>query len=68
MHDARVLKNSPIYQCIKNERNPLLLPEVHIIGDFPYPLMINLITSFRDTLISCSITIQYQTQFNLISN
>ncbi|TGZ56626.1 hypothetical protein DBV15_10989 [Temnothorax longispinosus] len=49
MHNARVFKNSPIYQRIINERNPLLLPEEHIIGDSAYPLMMNLMTPFRDT-------------------
>lgn len=49
MHDARVFRNSTIYQRIVNERNPLLLADEHIIGDSAYPLMINLMTPFRDT-------------------
>lgn len=49
MHDARIFKNSPIYQRIINERNPLLLPEEHIIGNSAYPLMMNLMTPFKDT-------------------
>lgn len=49
MHDARVFRNSPIYQHLINERNPLLLPEEHIIGDSAYPLMMNVMTPFRDT-------------------
>ncbi|XP_025157462.1 protein ALP1-like [Harpegnathos saltator] len=62
MHDARVFRNSTIYQRIINERNPLLLTDEHIIGDSAYPLMINLMTPFRDrTFNSCSVIIQYQT-------
>ncbi|XP_025161762.1 protein ALP1-like [Harpegnathos saltator] len=58
MHDARVFRNSTIYQRIINERNPLLLTDEHIIGDSAYPLMINLMTPFRDrTFNSCSVII-----------
>ncbi|XP_032679515.1 putative nuclease HARBI1 [Odontomachus brunneus] len=49
MHDARVFRNSPVYQRIINARNPLLLAEEHIIGDSAYPLMMNVMTPFRDT-------------------
>lgn len=49
MHDARVFKNSLIYQRIINERNPLLLSEEHIIADSAYPLMMNVMTPFKDT-------------------
>lgn len=43
-HDARVYRNSPLYQQI----NELINGEYHLLGDAAYPLSNNLITPFRD--------------------
>lgn len=48
MHDARVFRNSPIYTRMVTENQPLLQPDQHLIGDSAYPLMINLMTPFRN--------------------
>lgn len=48
MHDARVFRSSPIFERIIDQRNPLLTREKHLIGDCAYPLMMNLMTPFRD--------------------
>lgn len=66
MHDARIFKNSPIYQRIKNERNLLLLPEEHIIGNSAYPLMINLVTQFRETGHLTAAQSRYNTKLSSI--
>lgn len=66
MHDARIFRNSPIYQRIINERNPLLLPEEHIIGDSAYPLMMNLMTPFKDTGHLTIAQSQYNTKLSSI--
>jgi len=47
MHDARVFRNSRIFQMLTNQENPLLQHEF-LIGDSAYPLMLNLMTPFRD--------------------
>lgn len=66
MHDARIFRNSPIYQHMKNERNTLFLPEEHIIGDTAYPLMINLMTPFKDTGHLTVAQSRYNTKFSSI--
>lgn len=66
MHDARVFRNSPIYQHLINERNPLLLPEEHIIGDSAYPLMMNVMTPFRDTGHLTNAQSRYNTKLSSI--
>lgn len=47
MHDARVFRNSTLFQKLTDKENPLLQHE-HLIGDSAYPLMFNLMTPFRD--------------------
>lgn len=66
MHDARVFRNSPIYQRIINERNPLLLPEEHILGDSAYPLMMNVMTPFKDTGHLTNAQSRYNTKLSSI--
>ncbi|XP_011149399.1 putative nuclease HARBI1 [Harpegnathos saltator] len=48
MHDARVFRQSELFTQLNNVGNPLLFPNMHLIGDSAYPLMINLMTPFRD--------------------
>jgi len=48
MHDARVFRYSTLYRQIKNTE-PILPPQLHLIGDTAYPLLVNLMTPFRDT-------------------
>ncbi|KAF2894582.1 hypothetical protein ILUMI_11592 [Ignelater luminosus] len=48
VHDARVLRNSPICNSLTNMQDPLLIEHGHLIGDSAYPLMKNLLTPFRD--------------------
>lgn len=48
MHDARVFRNSRIFEMLTNRDNPLLPQEQHLIVDCAYPLMINVMTPFRD--------------------
>lgn len=44
MHDARVFRNSPIFrQLLDNE-----LSNYHIIGDSAYPLLLQVMTPYRD--------------------
>ncbi|XP_072760759.1 uncharacterized protein [Anoplolepis gracilipes] len=47
MHDARVFRNSRLFQMLSDQENPLLREE-YLIGDCAYPLMLNLMTPFRD--------------------
>ncbi|XP_018398475.1 PREDICTED: putative nuclease HARBI1 [Cyphomyrmex costatus] len=48
MHDARVFRNSPLFRKLTDQQNPLLQRNQHLIGDCAYPLMVNLMTPFRD--------------------
>ncbi|XP_024874056.1 protein ANTAGONIST OF LIKE HETEROCHROMATIN PROTEIN 1-like [Temnothorax curvispinosus] len=48
MHDARVFRNSRLFQMLTDRENPILLQRQHLIGDCAYPLMLNLMTPFRD--------------------
>jgi len=67
MHDARIFRNSSIYyQHIKNEKNTLFLPEKHIIGDSAYPLMMNLMTPFKDTGHLTVAQLRYNTKLSSI--
>ncbi|KAB0804394.1 hypothetical protein PPYR_01364 [Photinus pyralis] len=47
LHDARIFRNSPIYNRLVN--NPALLtPQQHLLGDAAYPLLDNLLKPYRD--------------------
>jgi len=48
MHDARVFRQSELFARLNRAENPILPPNMHLIGDSAYPLMINLMTPFRD--------------------
>ncbi|KAB0790770.1 hypothetical protein PPYR_15480 [Photinus pyralis] len=48
VHDARVLRVSPIYAQLTNVMHPLLPANQHLLGDSAYPLMKNLLTPYRD--------------------
>ncbi|XP_018403340.1 PREDICTED: putative nuclease HARBI1 [Cyphomyrmex costatus] len=48
MHDARVFRNSPLYNQIRNAEMPLIPNDMHLIGDSAYPLMQNVMVPFRD--------------------
>ncbi|XP_032671800.1 putative nuclease HARBI1 [Odontomachus brunneus] len=49
MHDAHVFRCSNLYRQLSNAENPLLPPDLHLIGDAAYPLLQNVMTPFRDT-------------------
>lgn len=48
MHDARVFRQSELFAQLNRADNPLLPPNMHLLGDSAYPLMKNLMTPFRD--------------------
>lgn len=43
VHDARVFKNSPLYDALQE-----LPPKFHLLGDSAYPLSASVLTPFRD--------------------
>lgn len=45
MHDARVLRNSPLFTLLTAADHP---SNYHVIGDSAYPLLKTLMTPFRD--------------------
>lgn len=47
MHDARVFRQSPLFESLRNEIN-LIPKKYHLIGDTAYPLLLNLMTPFKD--------------------
>ncbi|XP_067211740.1 putative nuclease HARBI1 isoform X2 [Linepithema humile] len=47
MHDARVFRLSPLFESL-NAINCLIPKKFHLIGDTAYPLLINLMTPFKD--------------------
>lgn len=47
-HDSPVFKSSPLYAKIANPENPLLGQNQHILADSAYPLMIHILTPFKD--------------------
>ncbi|KAJ8979101.1 hypothetical protein NQ317_014113 [Molorchus minor] len=49
VHDARVFRNSPLYNRLIGNPPPHLLPPAqHLLGDAAYPLLPNLLKPFRD--------------------
>lgn len=48
VHDARVLKNSPLYDKITENRDELFPGNTHLIGDSAYPLKDWLLTPYKD--------------------
>ena len=48
VHDARVLKNSPLYRDASLDPNRLFPGDRHILGDSAYPLKEWLLTPYRD--------------------
>lgn len=47
VHDARVFRNSPLYNQITRDP-PLLLPTHHLLADAAYSLMKNVLKPYRD--------------------
>ncbi|XP_053595504.1 putative nuclease HARBI1 [Microplitis demolitor] len=47
-HDASVFRSSTLFTRLADAENPLLRPNQHILGDSAYPLMVNLLTPFKD--------------------
>ncbi|KAK5650044.1 hypothetical protein RI129_001073 [Pyrocoelia pectoralis] len=64
VHDARVLRTSPIYGHLTN--NQFLPQNYHILGDSAYPLMGNLLTPFRDNGHLNEDQIRYNTKLSTI--
>lgn len=48
VHDARVLRNSPLYQDAENSESVLFPESTYIIGDAAYPLKTWLVTGFKN--------------------
>ena len=48
VHDARVLRNSPLYQDAENSKSVLFPESTYIIGDAAYPLKTWLVTGFKN--------------------
>ncbi|XP_025157190.1 putative nuclease HARBI1 [Harpegnathos saltator] len=65
MHDARVFRNSSLFQKLTDRENPLLTHE-HLIGDSAYPLMYNLMTPFRDNGHLPAVHIRYNIRISSI--
>lgn len=49
MHGARVFRNIPLFEKLAYQENPLLPLNSRIIGRSAYPLLVNLMSPFRDT-------------------
>ncbi|XP_050517691.1 uncharacterized protein LOC126892239 [Diabrotica virgifera virgifera] len=47
MHDARVFRMSEIYDCL-TRADPILPPNMHLIGDLAYPLLMNLMKPYQN--------------------
>ncbi|XP_066585635.1 putative nuclease HARBI1 [Prorops nasuta] len=58
-HDAAIFKSSAVYKKLTDVDNPLLPPNLHILGDSAYPLLLNLMTPFKDNGNLTSKQIQY---------
>lgn len=65
MHDGAVFRNSPLFEALTNRQNPLL-GQQHLIGDSAYPLMLNLMTPFRDNGHLPAAHITYNTKLSSI--
>lgn len=66
MHDARVFRNSPLYQRITNAERPLIQEYMHLIGDAAYPLLKNIMTPIRDNGHLTRAEIIYNTKLSTI--
>lgn len=66
MHDARVFRNSRLFEMLTDRENPLLQRETHLIGDCAYPLMINLMIPFRDNGHLPAAHVRYNTRLSSI--
>ncbi|KYN27546.1 Putative nuclease HARBI1 [Trachymyrmex cornetzi] len=64
VHDARVLRNSPLYKNIMNHN--LILPDTHLIGDSAYPLSTFLLVPFKDNDHITVEQMRYNTKFSSI--
>lgn len=64
MHDARVFRNSPLFNATTN---PEIIPNnMHLIGDSAYPLLRTLMTPFRDSGHLTRSQIAYNTKLSSI--
>ncbi|XP_011164982.1 putative nuclease HARBI1 [Solenopsis invicta] len=66
MHDARVFRQSPLFQNISNARVHFIPRQLHLIGDSAYPLMVNLMTPYRENGHLIGPQIQYNTKLSRI--
>ena len=54
VHDARVLRNSPLFHDAEGSTDDLFPGQTNIIGDKAYPLKTWLLTGFKDNSIHSS--------------
>ncbi|XP_066588108.1 putative nuclease HARBI1 [Prorops nasuta] len=47
-HDAAIFRSSAVYIKLTHPETPLLAYDKHLLGDSAYPLLINLMTPFKD--------------------
>lgn len=66
VHDARVFRNSPLYQHMTNIEAPWIQNNLHLIGDTAYPLLCNLMTPFKDNGHLTRSQISYNTKLSSI--
>ena len=66
MHDARVFRNSPLYNHLIDGDNPILPPHLHLIGDAAYPLMQHVMTPYRNTGHLTPAQVRYNTKLSSI--
>ncbi|XP_018374047.1 PREDICTED: putative nuclease HARBI1 isoform X3 [Trachymyrmex cornetzi] len=66
MHDARVFRQSPLFENMSNARLRFILRQLHLIGDSAYPLVMNLMTPYKDNGHLTVSQIRYNTKLSCI--
>lgn len=66
MHDARVFRNSRLFQMLTDRENPILQRREHLIGNCAYMLMLILMILFRDNGHLPAAHVRYNTRLSFI--
>ncbi|XP_018313213.1 putative nuclease HARBI1 isoform X2 [Mycetomoellerius zeteki] len=66
MHDARVFRQSPLFENMSNAKLRFIPRQLYLIGDSAYPLMINLMTPYKDNGHLTVSQIRYNTKLSCI--